>query len=76
MAVDPSNMDAVAYLPTPEARVVILLQEGKGGGHWRVGMAKNLAELRVIPTPANEYDESWKKERILERRLKKNVTRF
>ncbi|MBW8040601.1 MAG: hypothetical protein FVQ85_11430 [Planctomycetes bacterium] len=31
---------------------------------WRGGMARNLAELRAIPKPTNEYDESWKKERI------------
>ena len=31
---------------------------------WRSGMANNLAELRIIPAPVNEYDESWKKERI------------
>jgi len=35
-----------------------------GGRAWRSGMAKNLLELRVVPTPANEYDESWTQDRI------------
>jgi len=35
-----------------------------GGGVWRSGMAKNLLELRIVPTPANKYDESWTQDRI------------
>lgn len=35
-----------------------------GGRAWPADMAKNLLELRAIPSPANEYDESWKQERL------------
>lgn len=31
---------------------------------WVDGMARNLLELRAMPSPANEYDESWKQERL------------
>lgn len=31
---------------------------------WVSGMAYDLVKLKVIPKPVNEYDESWKKERI------------
>ncbi|HUV67392.1 MAG TPA: M56 family metallopeptidase, partial [Sedimentisphaerales bacterium] len=34
-----------------------------GGRRWPANMAENLLELKAIPTPANEYDESWKEER-------------
>jgi len=33
-------------------------------GMWPSGMARDLVQLRALPTPANEYDESWKKERL------------
>ena len=35
-----------------------------GGRRWPANMAENLLELKAIPTPANEYDESWKEERL------------
>lgn len=35
-----------------------------GGRRWPANMARNLIELQAIPTPANEYDESWKEERL------------
>ncbi len=31
---------------------------------WPSGMARDLVQLRALPTPANEYDESWKEERL------------
>jgi len=34
------------------------------GRRWRANMAENLVELKAIPAPANEYDESWKEERL------------
>jgi type II secretory pathway component GspD/PulD (secretin)/beta-lactamase regulating signal transducer with metallopeptidase domain len=33
-------------------------------GSWPTGMARDLVQLKAVPTPAYEYDESWKEERL------------
>ncbi len=33
-------------------------------GMWPRGMARDLVQLKVVPTPAYEYDESWREERL------------
>ena len=38
--------------------------EREGWSHWAGSMARNLSQLRAIPAPANEYDGSWKEERL------------